>query len=613
MSSMSDDWEDIPLESSVDDWEDVADVPVETSPSVDQSESALRGAIQGASLGFADELVGGAEALKESVLGDDKLFDILDNYEKYRDESRANFEAAQKANPNTYLAGELTGSLATALVPGVGMAKVASSVPKLGKLGASILGGAGAGAIQGAATGAGYSEAEDFSGVLQDTKDSAITGAALGSLAPLAGKGLSSAIKAGKNLASKSTTKALSALGDISEEAVDQTLKDPTKVKKAVGSTRQIVEDLKESTQSLLRESDTIANQGRSVLSSEPKLSIDPIVKNIEENVLEGFDTSGQALIKKALKDLEKSSQTVGDKLVTSEAALQNTLDDIYGIIYPKGLSNVTSLSSSKKNLSKLANEISQTIKASNPEYATAMNKASAGYSKVADISSVLGVDEDTAKLLARFSQEGADLSNLPESVRSLAFKLGKDDALVSKLDSSLTSPKEGFMRDLSTMAKGVGIEDFSERIKTEAAKKELTGTTSIKTGDVILGRGIASGLGAGLGYAQGGQQGALAGAAIGLAAKPLTRAALQRSNTVQAPFKAISKLMDAPNSVLTGLSTKMVGSNNKALRDMGEQLNYVMQQDDAVKKAYLWSLSQQPAFKEYVKRTQEEEDGQEE
>lgn len=74
-------------------------------------ESFGRGAAQGATLGYADELTGALEALKDKVTGSDG--NLTDLYRQHRDESRANYEAAHEANPWTYRAGELGGGVAS--------------------------------------------------------------------------------------------------------------------------------------------------------------------------------------------------------------------------------------------------------------------------------------------------------------------------------------------------------------------------------------------------------------------------------------------------------------------------------------------------------------------
>jgi len=124
-------------------------------------ESALRGAAQGASLGFADEATAGVESLFT-----DKT------YTQARDESRAAYEAAKNANPNTYLAGELGGGVATAFIPGLNLAKGAS-LAKMAAQGAGI----------GAAAGLGASEADLTEGELGGALADTAIGAGLGAVA----------------------------------------------------------------------------------------------------------------------------------------------------------------------------------------------------------------------------------------------------------------------------------------------------------------------------------------------------------------------------------------------------------------------------------------------
>ncbi len=133
--------------------------------------SALRGAAQGASLGFADEITGGLESAAGSLgLVPDKT------YEQARDESRAAYHQAEQDNPNTYLTGQVGGSLATLAVPGLNVAKGASLVPRLATLG-------GVGAVQGY----GLSEGDTAEERLTD----AAKGTGAGVLAGLGGQAIS--------------------------------------------------------------------------------------------------------------------------------------------------------------------------------------------------------------------------------------------------------------------------------------------------------------------------------------------------------------------------------------------------------------------------------------
>ena len=170
---------------------------------VSMAESVARGTVQGLSMGFADEGTGAAEAAYKGLFGDDKLADFVANYKKYRDESRKDYDAAEKANPNSYLGGNIAGGVASAFIPGLG----ALNAAKGAKLWATI----GKGALQGGIAGAGYSEAGTLGG---DVTNAAI-GAGLGGAFGGAGYGVAKGIGAG----AKKVGDAMSANRGIGEKA----------------------------------------------------------------------------------------------------------------------------------------------------------------------------------------------------------------------------------------------------------------------------------------------------------------------------------------------------------------------------------------------------------
>lgn len=154
------------------------------------AESTARGAAQGASFGFADEISG---ALEAAFTGK--------KYAAARDESRANFRSAEAAHPIAYGAGELAGGLATALVPtgaaakAVGLGAKAVEGAEALSTGARVAHDIGTGAAFGAAQAAGSSEAgvDSKAGGFGQLVSDAIRGAATGGatnaiLAPVARK-----------------------------------------------------------------------------------------------------------------------------------------------------------------------------------------------------------------------------------------------------------------------------------------------------------------------------------------------------------------------------------------------------------------------------------------
>jgi len=108
------------------DWMQFAQEP-EEKPSIAQS--ALGGALQGATFGFADELAGAGRALMDPEAI--RRQGLLEAYKKQRDISRQRFAEEERANPKSYLAGELGGSIATAPLAG------AATLPRAMGLGAA--------------------------------------------------------------------------------------------------------------------------------------------------------------------------------------------------------------------------------------------------------------------------------------------------------------------------------------------------------------------------------------------------------------------------------------------------------------------------------------------
>lgn len=123
--------------------------------------SAARGALQGATFGFADELTGAGSAAL-NLVNPWSEESTADNYTRVRDASRVENEKASRDNPFAYGAGDVAGSAASALVPGLGAA------------GMGVRGAALAGAAAGGLRGAGDAES------IMDVPGSAVTGAAMG-------------------------------------------------------------------------------------------------------------------------------------------------------------------------------------------------------------------------------------------------------------------------------------------------------------------------------------------------------------------------------------------------------------------------------------------------
>lgn len=145
--------------------------------------SALMGGAQGLTFGFGDEIGGAGKWIGNRLTGgNESLGDSINDV-------RQQFKNAQSDNPTAYGTGDVAGSVASALIPGVG------EVGNLGR-GAEALGGASrllnaikGGAITGAAAGGlrGIGDGEGLTNSLEGGLTGAIGGAALGAGLPALG------------------------------------------------------------------------------------------------------------------------------------------------------------------------------------------------------------------------------------------------------------------------------------------------------------------------------------------------------------------------------------------------------------------------------------------
>lgn len=157
-------------------------------PQVSQIESGARGAVQGLTFGFGDEIYGGVKGAANYLLGDG---DFSQTYARERDAVREANKRAQEANPGTYLAGEIGGSV---VVPGAGVARglatggkaAMRALPAIGETKAAQY--VGQYAVPGAAYGgtyaAGVSEGQTAGAVAEDAAKGAGTGGLIGLFTP---------------------------------------------------------------------------------------------------------------------------------------------------------------------------------------------------------------------------------------------------------------------------------------------------------------------------------------------------------------------------------------------------------------------------------------------
>jgi hypothetical protein len=286
----------------------------------------VRGAAQGATLGFADELAGMAggvwDDLKQVFTGGGNPVavkrdehgrvinadELQGTYEKHRDESRSNYRIAKESNPDAYLGGEIAGGLATSILP-VG---TAANLTR-----ATLIGGG-----MGAVAGLGSSEADDFAGLAKDTG----VGFALGSGGGVLGYGGGQAVKKGiekagpalKKFAEKRAFKALGpvkkatdkahALGN--EEAIGRQLLDdgvvtPLASKETMGN--RLTERIADKTDELSGVMDNVSNaEGlnsvQAMLVNQSKFNPAKAAEAIKNKIREQYSQIPEEVLEPRLK-----------------------------------------------------------------------------------------------------------------------------------------------------------------------------------------------------------------------------------------------------------------------------------------------------------------------
>lgn len=590
-----------------------ARVSTSTSPSEPgQLESLARGAAQGATLGFADELTGAGEAaLVDPFKGKiGSLDDLLAAYRQHRDESRAAYKAAQEANPLTYGAGELAGGIAMAPLLGAGEAVQGANV------GAKILGAAKAGAAIGAAGALGGSEADvtqgDIAGAAKDTLEGAGLGAAGGAafeaVAPTVSKAAGDTLDYLKNL------KTPGYLADVAKRSyAGESIGGLTNVSKYQGD----VESAGKSLMDTARESMMGAGADLKAQAFEKAPAVD--VTNTVENLLAKgrqalklSPNEDQGYINAAMGELEQ----LGNRSLTEEGAIHyatpsrealdvdrvksivgNLANDPNVRLGPRAQDFLRDTQDSLKTLARSGmGDDSMAMK-----LATLSDKA---YSSAIDTLTTAGLplsgrgtSPDAIQTYegALKTLKGAieDLSLNPNSSKAASLSKGLDamqQNLLALREQELTiasqhNMPEEFLNNIrdkyaarSNELNNVidGLENASSNLKTS---KMLTAHSTLNSGSQLQGiLGISAGAVAGTGTA-------LAGKAAGLVGRALPEAA----GAVGA------KIYNLSPSQLQNVADYFVSKGSA----YGAQIKAAMSQPESRRNALLFSLAQTPGFRE--------------
>lgn len=264
-------------------------------------EALGRGALQGVTFGFADE----AQGALESIFTDK-------TYQAARDQARQANARAHAAHSGFYGGGEVVGGLASALVPGLGIAE-----------GAGLAGVAGKAALAGGLGGLGGSEATDVGGVLKDVGAGALEGGIGGAVAHGAGKVAGRLLSAAPEAADAQALKALS--------------QGEGKAGAAWSTTRKMVQDpnVREALNTPIGEEGVTLSS----VASKPAEEVRPLIKTQQAKIGQGLDeiydkadqASGGVKVSDLVKHYDDKIAELGNTPGNRGAikALENAREDV--------------------------------------------------------------------------------------------------------------------------------------------------------------------------------------------------------------------------------------------------------------------------------------------
>lgn len=607
---------------------------LESENDVSILESLARSGWQGATVGFADEIGAGALALTTDPTLPNYFERLKMNYEMAKDEIRGANKASEEANPGTYMAGDVAGGIVAGLATGgVG------SVANLGKVGVQqgvkalskqALKTGLQGAAFGSAAGLGYSDADLTKGEIEqaatDTAVGGLVGGAGSVLLPTAFKTAGKVTNVTKELVSdlplaKDFVKAFNTrkqgipvVGSKAQELIAQDVENISK-ELVKGTTEQIKQSSK--------------NMGE-ILKS---------VKNTED-------------LPKLIGDFEKQLD-VGEYLPDDKAKLQNLLDQLKEKVTKETIEPGKDIA--KRNLEKkmrieeaTAPMFGESVSFPNvketPDALIALRKKlnKEGLEEVSALTENIPEDKITKETISKVKD--LNLENLYDLKKRF-----RDLKESGKVEFSANDTLKTFMKEIdNTIEQKAGKESFSDFLTNKQKMKD-----AFQAGKIISGLDENSKLGPDVDL---NLQKFLINAGDDLKKRPDLKRAFGylddnfvNPETKQKAFDITDRVIMNKQAdqlgLLSPLSTvrgtairtgaavgraagskitsstadftrKLLGTPDPILNKIGQTIDPIFRttlqkavQDTTKKDRILWSLSQQPAFREAVQKYYDNEE----
>ncbi len=552
---------------------------VTADPEISKTESFLRGAAQGASFGFSDEITGALESAFT-----DKT------YSQARDESRTANELAEQANPLTYLGGNLVGGAAVPL-PGGAIASGAKGLTGAAKLARLAKVGAAAGALS--AAGASDVDAvkaveeqdtERLGQLVSETAQGGVAGAVitpfLGGAVPAAGgaaKDWWKSMRFGRDISdivgySMQNPRFMSAenFSKVSDDLRQQVQKEvlPMVTTDAQKAATSAYDAAKEYAQGKVKVSDLVADIKSAFTHANPAVNSDPAFKQTQ--------LRATAMLAQ-LADVGPSSVT-GGRPALDASDVYRLREEVQNMIEMANPDKINGNRDTFNSLLKLKDSIDNQLKA----IGVPVDELSSKYSAVSELVGQTGVD-----------LRNVDISKMPLRQREGAEKLQRILVSAKKHPESNEAARLNAIEDILKTS-GLASPEKAEQVMSKAndlARQEYLLRSAMDESYLATDpKGYATGFGALTARGK-----ALQGAGV---IAGVTGAVKQGgSKAVAAIGNAMYK---ATPEELIVLASKVKDTKTAAM------LRNIANQPEKKRKALLFAMMQNPGYREAVGAAEE-------
>jgi hypothetical protein len=430
-------------------------------------ESALQGAAQGVSFGFADEIEGVGRAVKAAYEDPSKrnIKALGNSYKDFRDAARARYEMARADNPGSYTTGEVVGTIGSGFIPGLGLLNATKGIGITSKL---IKAGQ-AGAIAGAGTSNADLTQGDFGGLATDAGVGAAAGAVTQGAISGAGKVLQNLTP--NNVAKKTANVFLNTPEQITETYIanPQGVRNaPKRFELATSIEEQGISPLKK----LVTEG---SKESREQLKKEGlKFSTDDLAQYLKDkatdiaNKAEGIiDDPQKAAAIGWLNDVAKKYKAAPTKEISA-----NRLKDFIQTIdrsvdYDIGAGKFGKIDDTVKK--EVRTYVDTQLKNSSPAYAQQMKQVASDASLLNDVNEVAQNPRGWSNAFRKLETDQYGSGQIPaETLRALDQRLGTNFVEQAKLSNA----REAFDKSVTNGSRNVNL--FSNFLRSVPILREV-------------------------------------------------------------------------------------------------------------------------------------------